>query len=75
MKMPDEPTTVEQWQVIAWGAIFALAVLGFVAVWLSCEAPAGKADLAQEVRMGGLTSLGLAALVYGVKRTIELFFA
>ncbi len=73
MRYPDEPTTPEQWQVIAWGAVILLAVLGTIGMYYSFRASADKADVAAEVRYYSLACWGLAATIYAIKRLIEFF--
>ncbi len=71
MRFPDEPTTQEQWQVIVWGLILVLAVIGGVGMYYSFGAPAAKAELAEPVRWYSLAIWGLAAVIYVIKRIIE----
>ena len=73
MKFPDQPTTPEQWQVIAWSCILLFAVCGFVGLYFAWNAPAGKADLAIQLRNVSLAFWGLAAGIYAVKRVVEVF--
>jgi hypothetical protein len=73
MRYPDEPTTPEQWQVIAWGTVILLAGMGGVGLCYSLAAPAAKADLAAQIRSYSLASCALATAVYTVKRIIERF--
>ena len=73
MKLPDEPTTTEQWQVIAWGVVMVLVILGSVAICGSFGAPAARADLARQIRGYGLELWALAVAAYCVKRLIERF--
>jgi hypothetical protein len=42
MRYPDEPTTPEQWHVIAWFGIVVLIALGAVGVYFSMGAPPDK---------------------------------
>jgi len=72
-RFPDEPTTPEQWQVIAWAAIVLLLVVGSVGLYVSFQAPPDKAQLAQQLRHYSLTFYGLAAAVYVVKRAVSFF--
>ena len=74
LRYPDEPTTPEQWQVIVWGAVVLLAVLGAVGMCYSFRAPADKADLASEVRGYSLACWGLAAAIHVAKRVIAYLF-
>jgi hypothetical protein len=73
MRWPDEPTTPEQWQVIAWGAVMLFVVVGSIGIWYSFSAPAAKVDLARQIRWYSLSLWALAAVIYGVKRAIEYF--
>jgi hypothetical protein len=75
LRWPDEPTTSEQWQVIAWAAIVVCLVLGGIGMGCSFWAPANKAELAAAVRWYSLMSWLLAAAIYGLKRVIEHFVA
>ncbi len=43
MRLPDEPTTPEQWEVILWGAIVVLFLLGAVGIYFSFGAAPAKA--------------------------------
>ena len=74
LRYPDKPTTPEQWKVIAWGLIGLCVVLGSIGFWYSFRAPAGKAQLIQEIRWYSLVFWAVAAAVYGVKRLMERFF-
>lgn len=70
MRLPDEPTTPEQWEVILWGAIVVLFLLGAVGIYFSFGAAPAKAALTSRVRNIGLMCWGLAGVVYGAKRII-----
>lgn len=72
-KYPDEPTTPEQWQVIAWASILLLIVLGGVGVYFSLQAPPDKIELARQLRYYSLGSWGLATGIYAVKRLLGFF--
>lgn len=73
MRYPDEPTTPEQWQVIAWAAILLCLVLGGVGLYFAWQAPSEKAELARQLRDYSLAFWGLAAAVYALKRGVEYF--
>ena len=63
MRYPDEPTTPEQWQVIAWAAILLFLVVGGVGLYFAWHAPPEKAELAQQLRHYSLAFWSLAAAV------------
>ena len=71
MRYPDEPTTPEQWQVIAWGTVMVLGLIGCIGFCYSLGAPVAKADLAAQIRWYSLVCWALAVAVYAVKRIIE----
>ena len=75
MRLPDEPTTPQQWQVIAWSAILLAIVLGAIGFWCSYMAPAQKTDLAGQVRWCSFAAWGVAGALYLVKILVERFLA
>lgn len=75
MKFPDKPTTPEQWQVIAWSTILAMATLGAICMYLAFKATAKEASDARDFRWLGFVLWGLAVAVYTVKRVIEQHLA
>lgn len=72
-RLPDEPTTPAQWQVIAWAIIVVFVVIGSIGFYFSFQAAPEKAQLAQQVRYYSLAFYGLAAGVYAAKRIIGFF--
>ena len=70
-----ERPTPEQWQVVAWMFIVALAGLGSVGLWFALQAPPAKADIARHLLWIGIASWSLATIVWGMKRGIELYLA
>jgi hypothetical protein len=73
MRCPDEPTTPEQWRVIAWSSIVVLAVMGSIGLCYSLGAPAAKAALTAQIRWYSLAFWTLAVAVYAAKRIVERF--
>ena len=73
MRYPDEPTTPEQWQVIAWAAILLFLVAGGVGQYFAWHASPETAERARQLRHYSLAFWGLAAAVYAVKRGVEYF--
>ncbi len=71
MRLPDEPTTPEQWQVIAWGCIVVFLLIGAVGLYYSLNAPEDKIDLARQIQYRSLAFWVMAAAVYGTKRALE----
>ena len=72
-RYPDEQTTPEQWQVIAWASILLFIVVGGVGFYFSLQAPPDKIELARQLRCCSLGFWGLAAGIYTVKRLIGFF--
>jgi len=68
-----ETPTPEQWQVAAWMAIVALAVLGTVGLWFGFQAPPAKADIGSQLKVIGVICWLLAFGLWGFKRGIEWF--
>ena len=73
MRLPDVPTTPEQWAVIAWLGIVLCAVIGLAGLYVSLNQPPAKADLALRLRYYSLAFLGLAAGIYAAKRLVAAF--
>ena len=74
LRLPDEPTTPGQWQVIAWASIILFVIVGSVGFYYSYQAPPDKIDLARQLRTCSLAFYGLAAAVYAIKRLVAAFF-
>jgi len=72
-RLPDEPTTPGQWQVIAGACIVLFLVAGSVGLYLSFQAPPEKVEVARQLRNYSLAFYGLALGVYVIKRLIRLF--
>ena len=71
IRYPDEPTTPEQWQVIAWMFIVSLFGLGGAAWYFAAKAD--KCDIAWRLAGIGVASAVFAVAVWGVKRGAEFF--
>ena len=71
-RFPDEPTTPQTWNALAWITIVLLIGLGTFGLYFVLQAPLEKADLASQLRNYSLTCYGLAAGVYAVKRFVGL---
>ena len=74
-RSPDEPTTPQQWQVIAWGLIVVCVAAGVIGFWYSLHVPPGKAEVARGIRWYSLACWTMAVAIYGVKRLFERFFS
>ena len=72
-RMPDEPTTPGQWQVIAWASIILFVIIGSVGLFYSYQVPPDKIDLARQLRTYSLIFYGMAAAMYAIKRLIAFF--
>ena len=70
-----ERPNAEQWQIVAWMFIVALAILGSVGLWIGFRVPAEKADIGRQLVWLGGSAWAAAVLVLGFKRLIELFLA
>jgi hypothetical protein len=68
IRYPDEPTTPQQWHVIAWLAILLLAGFGAVAFYYAGTLPPDKAKAAAALREMSYWAWAIAALVYVAKR-------
>ncbi len=71
-----KPTTLSQWQVIAWLFVCALLLAGGLLVYYSFGQPLEKQDAAMQARWSGLWSLGTGAVFAGllvvVRRYVHL---
>lgn len=70
-----ERPNAEQWQIVAWMFIVALAILGSVGLWIGFRVPTEKADIGRQLVWLGGSAWAAAVLVMGFKRLIELFLA
>lgn len=68
MSRPDVPTTAEQWQVIAWGAIVLLVVLGSVGLYVEWRAP--DVVVAERARYLNFIAWSAALVIYLLKRVL-----
>jgi hypothetical protein len=73
--LPNERTTPEQWQIIIWGFIAVLILIGVVGLWCSLQAPPELAEISISVRYRSVFALVVAGLIYGIKRLVEAWFA
>lgn len=74
MRLPTTPTTPEQLSVIVWTSILVFAAIGTVGMWFCFRAPAAKAEQATQLFWYSLAFWTLAAIIYGVNRTVGRFF-
>jgi hypothetical protein len=72
-RIPDQPTTPEQWQVIAWAAILALVGIASCGFYFSFHVPPERVAAAQSLRHLSISLLALASLIYVIKRVITHF--
>jgi phosphoglycerol transferase MdoB-like AlkP superfamily enzyme len=70
-RYPDEPTTPEQWQIIAWMFIVSLLGLGVTAWYFATQTD--KSDIAWHLAGIGVASFLMATAVWGLKRGVEIF--
>jgi len=68
MSRPDVPTTAEQWQVMAWGAIVLLVILGAVGLYVEWRAP--NIELAERARYLNFIAWSVALGIYLIKRVL-----
>lgn len=72
MRLPDVPTTPEQWNVIAWAGIAVFVIMGGVGIDFSLNPKQDDADLVLQLRKYSLICWGLAVGTYAVKRLFTL---
>jgi hypothetical protein len=63
--------TYEEWQVVFWMAIVVLAIIGTVALAYGIRAPAGKADIAAQLKGIGVAAWSAALVVWCAKTGAE----
>jgi len=68
MSRPDVPTTAEQWQVMAWGAIALLVILGSIALYVEWRTP--DVVVAERARYLNFLAWGVALVIYLFKRVL-----
>lgn len=68
MIRPNVPTTAEQWQAMAWGAIVLLVVLGAIGLYVEWRAP--NVELAERARYLNFIAWSVALGIYIVKRVL-----
>ncbi len=70
LRLPDVPTTAEQWKAIAWATIILLLIGGAGTLYFAIARAAKNPAAASGVRMYAFGMWGAAGLVYAIKRLI-----
>ena len=69
--LPTERTTPEQLEIVWWGFIVVLVLVGVLGLWYGLQAPPEMAEPARRVILRSGFAIATAGLIYGCKRFVQ----